>query len=260
MKKAVCALFCAVIIALGICPAFAEQAQSYQSTDYGFSVEMPVGFTVIDRSSLSKHKTFIEKIGYSVKSFLSKMEEADMVLYAADSDNSHQAQVKVWKSDFSSEVGDLSALSADRLNTALEAMAKSVGGDGGTLIQSQTVQAGGTVFLCYTVRVEQAFCYSEYITVADGKCYALIYYNSSPEFSDAEIGQRDGILSSFKITAAQSGSIWGGYSLSVRIFSAVILLAATVFAVWIISSFIRDIRARRNAPETIPDRIKMKHK
>ena len=62
------------------------------------------------------------------------------------------------------------------------------------------------------------------------------------------------------VSGAESDSIWGSYGLSLRLISAVLLIAAVVFAVYLISSFVRDIRNRHNSPEVIPDHIKMKYK
>lgn len=259
MKKFVCLIICVVIAFAGAVTAFADSI-AYENVKYGFSVTLPDGFLVIDRSTLSKNSEFIEKIGYSVESFSAKLEQSNIVMYAADRDNSRQVQVKHWESDFSKGIGNLSALDDERLATALATMAKPLSADGNSLINSAIGEVGNSVYLCYTVQVDGKFCYTEYITVVNGYCYSLVYYNSSAEFSAEEIKERDAVIAALSISGAESDSIWGSYGLSLRLISAVLLIAAVVFAVYLISSFVRDIRNRHNSPEVIPDHIKMKYK
>ncbi len=260
MKRAICLVICVIIAAVCGFTAFAAEPREYIGSDYGFSIELTDDYTVIDRSTVSKNKDFIEKIGYSVGSFSSKLEQSNIVMYAATEDNSHQVQIKRYQSDFSKGVANLSALDDDRLAVALEAMAKPLSGDGYELLHSAVATVGEVKYLCYIVRVDGKFCYTEYITVAREYCYSMVYYNSAPEFTSQEEEERDGFISSLAIDGAIGGSIWGGYSIALRIISGVLLIAAVIFAGFLISSFVRDIRDRRNSPEIIPDHIKMKYK
>ncbi len=260
MKKVLALVICVAIILCGTAFASAEAIQVYQSTEYGYTAKLPEKYIILDRSNLSKNSEFIERIGYSVNSFSSKLTESNIVMYAATEDNTHQVQIKRWQSDFSKGIGNLSALDEERRNTALEAMAKPISEAGNTLVSAAVGEVGDSVYLCYTVQVEGKFSYTEYVTVVGGYGYSLVYYNSSPTFSAEETAERDKIISNFAINGAESDSIWGGYSLTLRIISAVLLIAAVVFAVYLVSSFVRDIRSRRNSPEVIPDHIKMKYK
>ncbi len=262
MKKLISLVICVLVAVFGCTFANAESELMavYQNDQYGFYLELPSQYTAIDRSTLSKNREFIEKIGYSVESFSAKLEQSDIVMYAATEDNDRQVQVKYWQSDFSKSIGNMSALNDEKLSTALKAMAEPLMVDENRILSSAVGKAGDIVYLYYVVQVEGKFCYTEYITVVNGYCYSLVYYNSSAEFSEAELNERDGIVLSFDISGASSKSIWGGYSLAVRIISAALLIVAAVVAVYIVSSFVRDIRNRRNSPEVIPDRIKMKHK
>lgn len=260
MKKTIVMLMCIMLMLTLTVSAHAANTFEYTNGEYGFSLTLTDEYTVIDRNTLSKNKDFIEKIGYSVSSFSAKLEQSSIVMYAATQDNSRQVQVKQWTSDFSTEVGALSALSDDRLSTALEVMARPIVGNDNELISSAVGEVGDITYLCYTVRVGQAFCYTEYVTVAGGKCYSLVYYNSSANFSEEESAERDKFISSLSISDASASSIWGGYSLTVRIVSAALIIAAASFAVYLVITFVRDFKRRRNSPEIIPDHIQMKYK
>ncbi len=259
MKRIISIILC-IIIALAATVFAAAETLAYQNTECGFSIALPNEFIIIDRSTLSKNSEFIEKIGYSVESFSVKLKQSNIVMYSATEDNARQIQIKYWQSDFSKGIGNLSTLDDERLATALSTMAKPISNEGNALLSSAIGKVGNNVYLCYTVQVDGKFCYTEYITVVNGYCYSLVYYNSSSEFSADEIAERDSVIAALSISGAENDSIWGGYSLSLRIISAVLLIAAVVFAVYLVSSFVRDIRNKRKSPEVIPDHIKMKYK
>lgn len=259
MKRTVCAVLCAIMVIFSGVQAFAAKNVTYSDNDNGYSVRLPQGYTVIDRYNLSDNKDFIEKIGYSVPSFRNKMNQSDIYMYAADEENRHQVQLRIWESDFSEEVGLLSALSDDQLKTALDTMSASLG-DSVFLLGSRVYKKGELAFLVYDVKAGDSFCYREYLTVVNSDCYALIYYNSSDTFDDAESKQADIILDSLSVSVNIKGDKWSKYGLTLRIFSTVVIVAAAAGAVYIIYTFIRDFRRRKNAPESIPDHIQMKYK
>ncbi len=259
MKRLVCVI---LSIALAVfCSAFAyAEGGAYQNNDCGFSITLPEKYIIIDRSTLSKNSEFIEKIGYSAESFSAKLEQSNIIMYAATEDNAHQVQIKYWQSDFSKGIGNLSALDDERLATALTSMANPLSAEGYKLLSAVIGEVGDSVYLCYTVQVEEKFCYTEYITVVNGYCYSLVYYNSASEFSEDEIKERDSVIAALSISGAESDSIWGGYSLAVRIISIVLLVAALAFGIYLVGTFVRDIKNKRNSPDVIPDHIKMKYK
>ena len=260
MKK-IFALAASVILTLMLTVTAYAASREYASDDYGFSVALPEDYTVIDRDNLSKNKDFIEDLGYTANSFSTKLEQANIVMYAATADNSHQVNVKRWQSDFSQEIDSLAKLKEEPRQTALDTMAKSITDKSNNqLLDASVEKVGDAVYLRYVVRADGKFCYTEYITVVNKYCYSLVYYNSSAEFTEAELSERDKIIESFKIDNESTTDFLGINIVVIRIISAVAVIAAVIFAVYIISSFVRDIRNRRNSPEVIPDHIKMKHK
>lgn len=241
--------------------AFAASS-NYNDKANKFSVTLPGEYIILNQDNLSEddNAEFIKRIGYSVKTFGRKMNDSGIVMYAATDDNRRQVQVKKWQSDFSNEIGSLTTLSDDQKNTAMKTIGEQLVSNGDTLISAQTVKNGDNPFFKYTVQVGDSFCYVQYITVVDSGCVSMVYYNSEAQISDEQEKECETIFKTFSITAEKGGSIWGGYGLAVKILSAVLLAAAVVVIVFIIGTFVRDIRNGRNKQDVIPDKIKMKRK
>jgi len=259
MKKLMGVAIALVIAVLCSLNVFAAKS-GYTDEDYGFSVTLPQDYVVINRTNLSANSDFIKRLGYSVKSFRLRMEESGILLYAAEKDNQHQIQLKSWESDFSKEVGSLSSASGEQLSEMLYIMSEQLELEGGRLVDSRVTDVGGKKYLSYTVKVEDAFCFVQNVTVENGKCYSLIYYNSSAELTQAEKESQQAILKSLSIKKAATKAEGSGYFLVIRIICAAVAIVAIVVAVFLISSFVRDIKRRKEQPEIIPDRIKMRRK
>ena len=259
MKRVIC-LICTLIMLIGCATVAMAAEQRYNDDEQGFSITLPDGYTAINRSSLSSNKEFIERLGYSVKSFRSKMEESNIVLYAADKDNTSQIQVRVWESNFSREIKQLSGMKDEQLNETLSLLAEGIAADDAQLTDSRVTKVKKQPYLTYTVKVEDAFCYIESLTVIDGRCVALLYYNSAPEISSADNTQHQRLLSSLSVDRKGGGNWSGGYNLWLRVLCALLVLGAAVIIVYLISGFIKDIKHRKAQPDTVPDRIKMRRK
>ncbi len=259
--KRVLAFVAAVITAVvfSVMPVSAK-SNAYKDDEYGFSITLSDDYTLINRTNLSKNEEFIKRLGYSVKSFRLRMEESGIVLYAADADNQHQVQVKTWESDLSKEVKNLTGANDEQLSELLYLMSEQLSLEDGRLVDSRITTKNNQKFLTYTVEVADAFCYVQNITVVGGKCYALIYYNSSSSFSQSEKDEQLELIGSFNVKRVAEKGNEGGYYLVVRIICAIVAIAAIVVAVCLLSSFVRDIRRRKEQPETIPDKIKMRRK
>ncbi len=259
--KRILSFIAAVITAVvfSLMPVSAKGNQ-YKDEEYGFSITLSDDYTLINRTNLSKNEEFIKRLGYSVKTFRMRMEESGIVLYAADKDNQHQVQVKMWQSDLSQEVKNLTGATDEQLSELLYLMSEQLSLDDGRLVDSRITTKNNQKFLTYTVEVTDAFCYVQNITVVGGKCYSLVYYNSSPSFTQAEKDEQLKLLDSFTVKRVTEKGNEGGYYLIIRIICAIVAIAAIVVAVCLLSSFIRDIRRRKEQPEVIPDKIKMRRK
>lgn len=259
MKKLI-GIAVALTIAILSCFNVFAAKNHYADEEYGFSITLPNDYIILNRTNLSSNSDFIKRLGYSVKSFKLRMEESGILLYSADNDNQHQIQLKSWESDFSKEVGSLSSANSDQLSEMLYVMSEQLELEGGRLIDSRVTDVSGKKYLTYTVEVDGAFCFVQSVTVENGKCYSLIYYNSAAEFSQTELDEQKTILKSLNIKKAATKTEGKGYFILIRIISAVVAIVALIVAVFLISSFVRDIKRRKDQPEIIPDRIKMRRK
>lgn len=259
MKRLIGIVAAFIILILSTFSVFAAK-NDYIDEEYGFSITLPKDYVAINRSNLSSNSDYLKRIGYSVKSFRLRMEDSGIILYAADKDNQHQIQLKMWESDFSNQVGSLSSANNDQLSEMLYVMSEQLSLDGGRLTDSRITDVGGKKYLTYTVKVEDAFCFVQNVTVENGKCFSLIYYNSSPEFSEAELSQSKSLLRSLNVKKVATKKEGSGYYLIIRIICAAVAIVAIVVIVFLLSSFVKDIKLRKEQPEIIPDRIKMRRK
>ncbi len=267
--KRIIAFIVAAACCLGLA-SFSAAAARYDATDKRFSLELPDSFTVLDHDNLKEHKEFIEKLGSSVENFGKSMKAANIYMYAATEDNQRQAQVKVWESSFSADIGNLAALNDEQFDTVEQKLRESVVADGGELVNVSVVSGSKTKFVHYVVRITDSvesesgetlsYCMSQHLTVADGKFVALVYYNSQGDFTAEEKAESDQIFSSFSVSVGKSGSSQQWYLLLFRILAALLIIAAAAGIIFIVISFAKDIKAHYDNPETIPKHIKMRRK
>ena len=111
---------------------------------------------------------------------------------------------------------------------------------------SRVAKSDGTLSLRIEklVSAERDFSYLQYVTILDGRYYALVYYNFGGELTDAQRSEAEAIFSSLSITQKNTVSIGGGNLLgTVLLWAAIGILA--IFSVVLAVSLIRDFRIRR---------------
>lgn len=233
-----------------------------------FSLTVSDPYTVLDRSNLSRNEAFLERLGYTVSTFRRAMEEGDIYLYAATEDNDRQVQVKSWgdREGIAQKLVDLSYLGDEEQKTALAEMGQQAAGSG-ELLESEILTRDGQVFFRYRVLTDVSlesdteqieYGFDEYLTVANGRFFALLYYNAQTSFTEAQEAESRALFDGFSVAPTEVRK--NGFSLPLRIFSAVAVLAAAVVAVFLLSTLFRDFRLRREKPDTIPDRGKHSRK
>ncbi len=210
---------------------------------------LPDKYTAVENTaaSISEHASFIGTLGHSTDSFSSYLKEAGILLFAATADNTSQIQVKSWTTDFSEKLGNLALFSDDEesLNKAAESLVTESEGEQVKGI-SRVAKSDGTLSLRIEklVSAERDFSYLQYVTILDGRYYALVYYNFGGELTDAQRSEAEAIFSSLSITQKNTVSIGGGNLLgTVLLWAAIGILA--IFSVVLAVSLIRDFRIRR---------------
>ncbi len=262
LKSVICAV-CACVLLLGCLVG----AQDYVDADKRFEITLSDEYTLLDRDNLKQNRDFITRLGSSVENFGKAMVSGGIYLYAATENNDRQVQVKVWSGDSASKIGNLAALTDEGRKTALDEIGATIVSKGDTMLETEQVERDGQVFFRYRVRAASSlesgalesigYCFEEYITVVDGQFVALLFYNSSSELSAGEIAESRTIFDGFKVNQSEKS---GARGIALMIFSVLMLLAAVVVAGYVIFTFVRDLRERRERPEIIPDHIKMRRK
>ena len=265
MKRFV-AVLVAVCLCLTVLGCFVG-AQEYIDPDERFELELSDDYTLLDRTNLKQNAEFITRLGSSVENFGKAMAEGGIYLYAATEDNSRQVQVKVWTGDTSVRIVDLAALDDDGLLTARKEIGKALVSSGDTLLETEQTERNGQVFFRYRVRSGSdlesdnesiGYCFDQYLTVVDGCFVALLFYNSSGEFSAAETAESKEIFDAFKVKQAAKRD--STRSLALSIFSIIMLTVAVGVAAYVLWTFVRDLLIRRERPEPISDRINIRRK
>lgn len=254
--QAAAALFLACLLFLTLpCGALAE---TVSLSDPKVRLEIPDGYTVLLPDNLKENGEFLDKLGHTAKSFKNYMEERNMLLVAATDDNTRQIQLKTWETNFSREIGDLSSLDSQELDRAADTLLAQEADE--SLLSWGRVTRGGVAYLKSTAKVteQQAdFCYIQYVTVRDGRYFALVYYNFGGELTQEQEAEADALLSSLVLPEKEKSFLAGGNYIVQMVIVGALILAAAVIAVLLVVSFVRDIRYRqREDAQTVHIKIK----
>lgn len=259
MKRRLFLLAVCLVAALGFC----VNAFAAENKKFGVSVAFPEEYTVLTEDTLRENREFLEHIGHTTESFRKKMEEGGILFYAATQDNRRQLQLKTWTSDFSETAQDFTRLSEDALASARDTLLRQLDEPGQTIMNTAQITAGSLIYLRITAQVtggDRDFCYIQYLTLANGRFYALVYYNDEPELSAAQQQEAESVFSTLSVQKKKSGGTFAGGTVAQSILIVAVIIVAGVVAGMITVSFVREIRSRRMEPEQIPDRIKMRRK
>ena len=255
------------VFVLALCFAlifsFTVSAQTVKNKANAVSLEIPDGYTVLTEDNLRRNDEFLEKLGHTVDSFRKKMEEGGILIYAATSDNRRQIQLKTWTSDFSETAQDLTRLDDEALTQARETLLEQMNQPGQAITNVAQVTTKDLIFFRITALVsggEKDFCFRQYLTVANGRYYALVYYNDEAELSAAQQEEAESVFSTLSIEKKKSGGLIAGNTVVQIVLITAVLAAAVFLTVLIVLSFIRDIRNRRRELEPLPEHIKMRRK
>ncbi|MGI6269215.1 MAG: hypothetical protein ACOYKJ_01555 [Candidatus Howiella sp.] len=256
-KKRIAAALLAALLSLGW--VLSASASSVTANNGKISLTLPDKYTTVENtaSSIADHADFISTLGHSTDSFTSYLKEAGILLFAATADNTSQVQIKSWSTDFSEKLGNLALFSDDEdsLNQAAESLVTESTGE--TVIGiSRVAKSDGTLSLRIEklVSAERDFSYLQYVTILDGRYYALVYYNFGGAFTEIQRNEAESLFASLSIAQKNTVSISGNHALgTVLLWVAIGVLA--VFSIILMISLIRDFRLRRIERVKSGDRI-----
>ncbi|MBQ7288678.1 MAG: hypothetical protein IJW78_03005 [Clostridia bacterium] len=224
MKRLLCLLLISAILTLSFSPAVFAETHSLAG---GISIALPEDYTLLTDNNLNKNKETIAELGHSVTSLRNYMEENHILFIATDKENENQVQMGAVQTDFSKDIGDLSGLKADDLETI-----------GNQLISSGFEIISVHDWIYYKTKVDGLVGYAtvQYITLKNDTLYTLNYYGS-----DATVANE--IISGLTIPDEKSTSDSKSIFLSVLLWLA--LVAAVVTIVVLIISLFLDLRKKR---------------
>lgn len=255
MKRFITLLVAAALLFAAAVPA---AAVSISDSAEVMSAKLPDDYLVITSANLQKRAEILAHWGHSVDSFKRMMNEKNIFVYAMDKGSRNQFQLKSWVTDAATAIGDLAIVSEEALGQSMAAIAGEIGE--GALLDSRVVYADKQPFFKFTVDVGD-FCYVQYLTVCDSRFYALVYYNDTAELTPEQAALADEVFATVEVDSAYSSGLFSSSNVFTVILLGSVMLAAAAGIVWVIATFIQDIRRRRAEPdEYIPDHIEMRRK
>ncbi len=208
------------------------------------SVKYPEGYTVITKENAHSQEEYIEKLGYGTSSFIKYLENKNIVSFAGNEDNSRQLRLITKSTEFTRQLGSIAGASDKELQLIAEQLLPNG--------YSYIYRLGGNVYYEIDRTVTEgdvSYCTIQFITVKNGKYYALIYYGSSKEISDAEKELAESTLKTLKIPE-EGGVMAVASSGGVKRIVYIVIVSIVIFAGVILIilhgvSLIRDINNRK---------------
>lgn len=224
MKRWLAFLLLSVIFVVSS-PA-AASAETYTVAD-DIQITLPEGYTLLTEDNLKEQEDSIAALGHSVTSLRSYMEESHIVFIAVDTQNQNQVQLGAFETDFSKDIGDLSGLKADELETI-----------GSHLINGsfEIISINDWVYFKTTVDGLVGYATVQYVTLKNGTLYTLNYYGS-----DSAVANE--IASGLVLPQTKTGSDTKSVIISVVLW--VVLVVALAAIVLLLISLFSDLRKKQ---------------
>lgn len=252
------ALWAVLFFCLCLIPAHAAP-EEVSLPAHGISLTVPDGFTVLDAQNAAGQKELLESLGMDAEQFAKNMKASGTLLFAVTPDGKNQLNLKVIENELAGRLHDLSELTPENREEAGRLMIEELSNaENMTVLSQEKRSISGTWFFKVLVRVSSAdgeFCFAQYFSIFNGKYYALVYYNNAPEFSEQDERISEDAFASLRISRSPKPTAANAGIVLQIIFIALVVLAATGGAAYIIYTFVRDIRRERREREAALDRI-----
>lgn len=177
-----------------------------------------------------------EVLGMTEKELQSYCAENQILYLAVNEENSKQIRVTCNSTDFSNSVVNITGLSDDSINELIPSIA------GIENVRGETVTVGAQKLVKIQLRSEDSggeYTLTEYITIADKKCYILSFYTNA----DTDTDYIEKTFETYGCTAFLNDSDGSGF------IGYIILAAAIIFAIAtavIVFTIVRDIRKEKS--------------
>lgn len=202
-------------------------------------------YAVLTKDTLKSKTELVESLGYTTESITKYFKDNNLLLFAANADNSRQVQIKSTETEFTRQLGDLDTLDNEQIIEIAKKILPSSVNENYIVIKS-----GDMYLLEFTLLSSDGqgkFCNRQYVTIRGGKLYSVSFFENGEQLSDDFSAQADSMLQSLNIegggiTANDAGDI------TIAVIVWVLIAVAAAVAVWMIVSLVRDA-ARKNEGE-----------
>ncbi len=230
-----------VTLALILLFAFGVSAQTFGK----LNIEFDESFVTLTEESISKNPEIVEWLGYTDSSMQKYFEDNDLVVFAANEDNSRQIQVKCRETEFSKQLGDLSLLDEENAENIVEKILPIGANDSYSLLwiddmlmyelNSVSSDSGGS------------FCSVQYVTIRDGKLYSIGFFENGTQLSNEFKDIIDRTVSTLSISTDNKVTVSHAENLTEVIIVWVLIIVAAVGTVGLLVSIFAQLNTNRTA-------------
>ena len=213
-------------------------------TNGDLSLKLPNGFKVISANDAKDNEDYLKSINFTVADFKKYLSSNSVIVYATDK-NGSEIVVKSYKSDFSTQIDDLYELNEDDIKSIFGSFLN------GTEYTVTDVNNNRFLRFEYTDNDNMGNFYGiQLLTVKNGTIYSVNYT------ADANIGINPEIEKTLSEGFNYKGKTESGKNKADTVITGVILALAIIaflgLGAYIIYTFVRDIRKRRNMSDVAP--------
>lgn len=209
------------------------------------SITYPDGYTVITPETVGSNEEYIERLGFGANSFRKYLQSKYIVSFAGNENNSRQFRLVVRETEFTKQLLGI----AGATDKELEVIGRELLPNGYDYIY----RLGGNVFYEIDEIAENEdgkYCTLQFITVKNGKYYALIYNGSKATMTDEERELAEATLKTLKIPD-EGGVMAAASSVSTKRVVYLIMVSLVIVAglgCIALNAYvlIKDIRNRKN--------------
>ncbi len=231
----------AITLALLLLFAFGAGAQTFGK----LNIELDDSFIALTEEGISKNPELVEWLGYTKSSMQKYFEDNDLVVFAANEDNSRQIQVKCSQTEFSKQLGDLALLNEEDAQEMVGKILPVGPNDSYSLLWIDDM----LMYELLSVSNDSggSFCSLQYVTIRDGKLYSIGFFENGTQLSDEFKSDIDSMVSTLSISTDKKVTVSRAENLTEVIIVWVLIAVAAVGAVILLVSIFSEIYSSRNA-------------
>lgn len=234
-------IFFAVFLIFSLCiPASAaEQGENVE-------IDVPENFTVINSSNAAEHKEFLESINFTVKNFKVFLTDNSILLYATNKSGG-ELTIKKYASEFSKTIDDLYFMEDSDIRKVFDKYFADIS------YSTVKVEKSKNAFVKFEYDNSDKggeFYGVQLLTVKNGEIYSINFTDSDKnKLDDSTVNL---LITSFNYKGKTSLEAVKPDTVITVIILGVAVIAFFCIAVYIIITFVTDIKERRDQNDVAP--------